>query len=260
VPAGASEELFGRILADLPRDELVISSKAGYRMFPGPYGEWGSRKSLIQSCEASLKRLRLDHVDIFYSHRYDPDTPLDETMGALETLVRQGKALYAGISNYPDPHLTRAVGIMQDRAWAPLIIHQPIYHLLERKAEREVLPSAERFGLGVIAFSPLAQGVLTDRYLAGIPDDSRARKGNSGLANSITPERIAKVRALNAIAVRRGQTLAQMALAWLLKDPRITSVLIGASSPEQVTANVGCLASPAFSVDDLRDIDAACAG
>ncbi len=259
-PAGNSEELFGRILSEMPRNELVISSKAGYRMWPGPYGEWGGRKYLIESCEASLKRLGVDHLDIFYSHRYDPDTPLDETLGALDTLVRQGKTLYAGISSYPDPHFTRAVETVRAHDWAPITIHQPYYHLLSRAAETEVLPSAERYGVGVIAFCPLAQGLLTERYLSGIPEGSRAAQKDAGwLRSTLTPEALARARALAAIAKRRGQSLAQMALAWLLKDQRVTSVLIGASSPEQVAENVGCLDNLAFGPDDLKDIDAACA-
>jgi len=259
-PAGASEELFGRLLPDFPRDELIISSKAGYRMWPGPYGEWGSRKYLIASCEASLKRLKLDYVDIFYSHRFDADTPLDETMGALETLVRQGKALYAGISSYADPHFTRAVDIVTARGWAPITIHQPHYHLLARQAEHEVLPTAAREGVGVIAFCPLAQGLLTDRYLKGIPPDSRAATPGGGwLRSTLTPEAIARAQKLDTIAKRRGQSLAQMSLAWLLKDQRVTSVLIGASSVEQLKDNVGCLAKPTFSPEELKEIDAACA-
>jgi L-glyceraldehyde 3-phosphate reductase len=260
MPAGASEALFGRILAEMPREELVISSKAGYRMWPGPYGEWGSRKYLIESCEASLKRLRVDHVDIFYSHRFDPDTPLEETLGALDTLVRQGKALYAGISSYADPHFSAALAIVRERSWAPITIHQPYYHLLARDAESQVLPTAGAAGVGVIAFCPLGQGLLTDRYLAGIPADSRAaQEGGSWLRSSLTPANLDKARRLNAIAQRRGQTLAEMSLAWLLKDPRVTSVLIGASSPEQVQRNVGCLKSMPFSAEDLAAIDAACA-
>jgi L-glyceraldehyde 3-phosphate reductase len=258
-PAGASEELFGRLLKDLPRHELVVSTKAGHRMWPGPYGDWGSRKYLIQSCEQSLKRLGLDHVDIFYSHRFDPDTPLEETLGALETIVRQGKALYAGISGYADPHFSRAVQIMRERQWAPITIHQPRYNLLARTIEREVLPTAGREGVGVIAFCPLAQGLLTSKYLKGIPPDSRAalNKGNGGLhADRVTPDVIAKVAKLDAIAAARGQNLAQMALAWLLKDERVTSVLIGASKPEQVVDCVGCLKAAPFSAEELAAIDA----
>lgn len=257
-PGGASEELFGRILKEMPRHELVISSKAGYRMWPGPYGDGGSRKYLIESCEESLKRLGTDHVDIFYSHRFDADTPIEETMGALETLVRQGKALYAGISNYADPHFSRAIHTMRERAWAPITIHQPCYNMLNRAPEREVLPTAGREGVGVIGFSPLAQGLLTDKYLNGIPADSRAAagKGNGSLGGDrITPALVAKVQALNGIAKARGQSLAQMALAWLLKDQRVTSVLIGASRPEQVSDCVACLKNLAFSADELGAIE-----
>jgi L-glyceraldehyde 3-phosphate reductase len=261
-PAGASEELFGRIVREMPRHEVVVASKAGYRMWPGPYGDGGSRKYLIQSCEQSLKRLGLDHVDIFYSHRLDADTPLEETMGALETLVRQGKALYAGISNYPDPWFTRALATMRQRAWAPITIHQPCYNLLNRHPEREVLPTAAHEGVGVIAFSPLAQGLLTGKYLAGIPADSRAKagKGNGAIgADRITPEMVARLQALNAIAAARGQSLAQMSLAWLLKDQRVTSVLIGASKPEQVVDCVGSLANTGFTADELAAIERALA-
>ena len=260
-PAGASEELFGRILPELPRHELVISSKAGYPMWPGPYGDGGGRKHLIESCEASLGRLGVDHVDIFYSHRVDRDTPLDETLGALETLVRQGKALYAGLSNYPDPRFSEAVATMRARGWPPITIHQPRYHLLERTIEQTVLPAAAREGVGVIAFSPLAQGLLTDRYLDGIPADSRAasNKGNGAItAEQITAERLARIRALGAVAQRRGQTLAQMALAWILRDPRVTSVLTGASRPAQIVDNLACLRNLAFSAEELAEIDRIC--
>ena len=260
-PAGASEELFGRILGELPRHELVISSKAGYRMWPGPYGDGGGRKYLIESCEQSLKRLRVDHVDIFYSHRVDPDTPIEETLGALDTLVRQGKALYAGLSNYPDPIFSEAVGVMRRRGWAPITIHQPRYHLLERTIEQTVLPSAAREGVGVIAFSPLAQGLLTGRYLDGIPADSRAavNKGNGAIdARQITPQHLVRIRALNAVAQRRGQSLAQMALAWILRDPRVTSVVTGASRPEQIVESLACLQNLAFSPEELAQIDRIC--
>ncbi len=262
-PGGTSEAVFGRILKEMPREELVISSKAGYRMWPGPYGEWGSRKYLIQSCEQSLKRLGLDHLDIFYSHRFDPATPLEETIGALDTLVRQGKALYAGISNYEDPHFTRALALTRGHDWAPITIHQPRYHLFERTAEKSVLPTAAREGVGVIVFSPLAQGLLTDRYLAGIPAGSRAATdpGNGGIGPSaVTPATVAKVRALNAIAAERGQTMAQFALSWLLRDERVTSVLIGASAPEQIDQNVACVANLAFAADELSEIDRVCLG
>jgi len=257
-PAGASEELFGRLIKDLPRHEVVVSSKAGYRMWPGPYGDGGSRKYLIESCEQSLKRLGLDHVDIFYSHRFDAETPLEETLGALETLVRQGKALYAGISSYPDPHFTRAVQLMRERQWAPITIHQPHYNLFGRNAEREVLPTAGREGVGVIAFCPLAQGLLTNKYLKGIPPDSRAAlgQGNGSMgADRVTPEVVAKLQRLDAVAKARGQNLAQLSLAWLLKDERVTSVLIGASKPEQVADCVGCLKAAPFSAEELKAIE-----
>lgn len=255
-PPGASEELFGRILKEMPRHELVISTKAGYPMWPGPYGDWGSRKHLITSCEQSLKRMGIDHVDIFYSHRRDPETPMEETLGALETLVRQGKVLYAGISSYTDPSFTQALAITRQKDWAPITIHQPYYHMLARQAEREVLPAAGQEGVGVIAFCPLAQGLLTDRYLNGIPEGSRASLANGGwLRSTITPEAVSKVRLLNEVAACRGQTLAQMALAWLLKDQRVTSVLIGASKPQQVDDCVGSLANQAFSAEELATID-----
>ncbi len=254
-PPGASEELFGRILKEMPRHELVISTKAGYPMWPGPYGDGGSRKYLIESCEQSLKRMGIDHVDIFYSHRLDPETPMDETLGALDTLVRHGKALYAGISSYIDPHFTQALALVREKNWAPITIHQPYYHMLARQAEREVLPTAGREGVGVIAFCPLAQGLLTDRYLNGIPAGGRtAHPNGSWLLSTITPEAVEKVRQLNELAKGRGQTLPQMALAWLLKDPRLTSVLIGASKPQQVTDCVGSLANLEFSAEELAAI------
>lgn len=257
-PPGASEELFGRVARGLPRHELVVSSKAGYYMWPGPYGEWGSRKHLVESCEQSLKRLGLDHVDIFYSHRFDPDTPLEETLGALDTLVRQGKAIYAGISSYADPHFSDALRIVRARNWAPITIHQPRYSMLDRNAERNVLPTAGKEGVGVIGFSALAQGLLTGKYLDGIPDDSRVvlNKGNGALtSDQVTPRLIVKLNALDAIARQRGQTLAQMALAWLLKDERVTSVLIGASKPGQITESVGCLAHLCFDAAELALIE-----
>jgi L-glyceraldehyde 3-phosphate reductase len=257
-PAGASEELFGRILRGMPRHELAIATKAGYKMWEGPYGEGGSRKHLIESCEQSLKRLGLDHVDIFYSHRFDADTPLDETMGALESLVRQGKAIYAGISNYADPHFTNALDVMRERAWAPITIHQARYSMLDRKAEHEVLPTAGREGVGVIGFSPLAQGLLTGKYLDGIPAESRVAlgQGNGALtADQVTPQKIAKLKALSEIAKQRGQSLAQLALAWLLKDARVSSVLIGASKPEQIADSVGCLAKLSFDSAELDAIE-----
>ena len=257
-PAGASEELFGRILRGMPRHELLISSKAGYCMWPGPYGEWGSRKHLIESCEQSLRRLGVDHVDIFYSHRFDPDTPLEETLGALETLVRQGKAIYAGISSYARLQFEDALRIVRERSWAPITIHQPRYSMLDRDAERDVLPIAGREGVGVIGFSPLAQGLLTGKYLDGIPVDSRAQlnQGNGALtSNRVTPQLIATLKALDQVARRREQSLAQLALAWLLKDERLTSVLIGASKPQQIADCVGCLANLAFETAEIEAID-----
>jgi L-glyceraldehyde 3-phosphate reductase len=256
-PAGASEQLFGRILRDLPRHELVISSKAGYFMWEGPYGEWGSRKHLLESCEQSLRRLGVDHVDIFYSHRFDPDTPLEETIGALETLVQQGKAIYAGISNYADPHFAEAVRLARS-CRAPIIANQIKYSLLERRSETEVLPTAAREKIGVIAFSPLAQGLLSEKYLNGIPEQSRiARgKGNGAMtAEQVTPALIAKLQNLNALASQRGQSLAQMALAWLLKDESVTSVLIGASHPQQIEDCVRCLANLQFAPSELDSIE-----
>jgi len=257
-PPGASEALFGRLLREMPRHELVISTKAGFRMWEGPYGEWGSRKHLIESCEQSLKRLGVDYVDIFYSHRFDPDTPLEETMGALETLVRQGKALYTGVSNYAESDFTRAVRLMREHDWAPVTIHQSRYSMLDRHAEHAVLPSAEREGVGAIAFSPLAQGLLTAKYLHGVPGQSRAllNQGNGALtAAEVTPQLIAKLKTLDQIAQRRGQSLAQLALAWLLKDARVTSVLIGASKPEQISECVGSLANIRFDAAELDAID-----
>ena len=255
-PPGASEELFGRILKEMPRDELVISTKAGYPMWPGPYGDWGSRKHLIASCEQSLKRMGIDHIDIFYSHRLDPETPMEETLGALETLVRQGKVLYAGISSYVDPYFTQALAITRQKEWAPITMHQPYYHMLARQAEREVLPTAGREGVGVIAFCPLAQGLLTDRYLQGIPEGSRASLASGGwLRSTITAEAVNRVRQLNEVAKSRGQTLPQMALAWLLKDQRVTSVLIGASKPQQIEECVGSLSKLEFGAEELALIE-----
>lgn len=261
-PPGSAEERVGRILADDfagYRDELVISSKAGYRMWPGPYGEWGSRKYAIASCEASLKRLRLDYVDIFYSHRPDPHTPLDETLGALDTLVRQGKALYAGISSYSGPMTADAVAVAQQNAFARPIIHQPVYSMLNRWVEKELIPVTDRFGLGTIAFCPLAQGLLTNKYLNHIPDDSRAKGGGFLKESQITPELVKKLNKLNDLAKPRGQSLAQMALAWTLRSQGqsgITSALIGASRPEQIIENVKYRERATFTPDELKAIDA----
>jgi L-glyceraldehyde 3-phosphate reductase len=256
-PAGSAEINFGRILReDLApwRDELVISTKAGYDMWPGPYGEWGSRKYLLASLDQGLKRTGVDYVDIFYSHRLDPDTPLEETLGALDTAVRQGKALYAGISSYSGRRTAEAARILDDLG-TPLLIHQPSYSLLNRWIEEDLLDVLGDEGIGCIAFSPLAQGMLTDRYLDGIPEDSRAAKGVFLTEDMLTPERLEHVRALNEIAAERGQTLAQMAVAWVLRDPRMTSALVGASSVEQLEQTLGALERLDFSDEELATID-----
>jgi L-glyceraldehyde 3-phosphate reductase len=256
-PYGSAEENFGRILAqDLRpwRDELVISTKAGYDMWPGPYGEWGSRKYLLASLDQSLARMGLDYVDIFYSHRLDPDTPLEETLGALDTAVRQGKALYAGVSSYSAQRTEEAIAILSALG-TPLLIHQPSYSLLNRWIEPDLLDVLGREGVGCIVFSPLAQGMLTDRYLDGIPDDSRAARDGSLSKGMLTDENLASIRALNEIAQGRSQSLAQLALAWTLRDPRITSTLIGASSVAQLEDNVAALQRLDFTDDELADID-----
>jgi L-glyceraldehyde 3-phosphate reductase len=256
-PYGSAEESFGRILAeDLRpwRDELIISTKAGYDMWPGPYGEWGSRKYLLASLDQSLKRMGLDYVDIFYSHRLDPDTPLEETLGAVASAVHQGKALYAGISSYSAQRTEEAVAILRDLG-APLLIHQPSYSLLNRWIEPDLLDVLGREGVGAIVFSPLGQGMLTGRYLDGIPEDSRAAREGSLAKSMLNEENLARVRALNEIAQRRGQTLAQLALAWTLRDPRVTSTLIGASSVAQLEDNVGALQRLDFDDDELAEIE-----
>jgi len=256
-PPGSAEENFGKIMQlDLApyRDELVISTKAGYLMWPGPYGEWGSRKNLLSSLEQSLKRMKLDYVDIFYSHRPDPDTPLEETMMALDQTVRQGKALYAGISNYPAPMASEASRILKELG-TPCLIHQPKYSMFERWVEGGLLNVLEREGIGCIPFSPLAQGLLTNKYLNGIPESSRAAKSWGFLKPEQVEPAIEKVKKLNEIAIRRGQTLAQMALVWLLKDPRVTSVLIGASSVAQLDDNVAALKNIHFSKTELEQIE-----
>ncbi|MCC7351298.1 MAG: aldo/keto reductase [Phycisphaerales bacterium] len=257
-PPGNAEVVCGKIIREMPRDELVISSKAGFLMWPGPYGEWGSRKNLITSCDHSLKRMGLDYFDIFYSHRPDPQTPLDETIGALDSLVKQGKALYAGISNYNGAQYADAVGVVRQHDWSPITIHQPYYNLLNRKLESDLLPLTERFGTGVIAFCPLASGLLTDKYLGdAIPDESRvARKwGKQWLAENLTAQRRQTLIELNEIARSRGQTLAQMALAWVLRLPGITSALIGASSAKQVEENVAALKNLTFTDEQLQRIE-----
>src|SRR5438067_121304 len=256
-PYGSAEQNFGRIFrADFApyRDELIISTKAGYDMWPGPYGEWGSRKYMLASLDQSLERMGLDYVDIFYSHRFDPQTPLEETMGALDTAVRQGKALYVGISSYSAEKTREAHAILHELG-TPLVIHQPSYSMLNRWIEPELLDALGELGVGCICFSPLAQGMLTDRYLDGVPAGSRASEDGSLSRTLLTDEALAKIRALSEIAARRGQTLAQMALAWVLRDDRVTSALIGASSVEQLEQNVAALERLDFTADELDEID-----
>jgi L-glyceraldehyde 3-phosphate reductase len=257
-PPGSAEEAFGEILrTDFAgwRDELVISTKAGYGMWPGPYGEWGSRKYLLSSLDQSLRRMGLDYVDIFYSHRFDPDTPLEETMGALDQAVRSGKALYAGISSYNSQRTREAAAILR-RLGTPCLIHQPSYSMINRWVEDDgLLDTLEGEGIGSIVFSPLAQGMLTDKYLKGIPAGSRATQGKSLRQSFINDKTVANIRALNDIAQRRGQTLAQMALAWVLRGGRVTTALIGASRPEQVEDCVGAVAKLDFTAEELAEID-----
>jgi L-glyceraldehyde 3-phosphate reductase len=257
-PPGAAEEVFGRLLAtDLKpyRDELVVSTKAGYLMWPGPYGEWGSRKYLVSSLDQSLRRMGLDYVDIFYSHRFDPDTPLEETMGALDAVVRSGKALYVGISNYDSEQTARAAAILRDLG-TPLLINQPSYSMLNRWTEDDgLLDTLAEVGAGCIAYSPLAQGLLTDRYLAGIPEDSRVRTSVFLNESDLTEEKLATIRGLGRVAERRGQTLAQLALAWALRDPRMTSLIIGASSVAQLEGNVAAVENLDFTAEELAEID-----
>lgn len=257
-PPGSAEETFGALLrSDLVnhRDELIISSKAGYLMWPGPYGEWGSRKYLLASADQSLKRMGLEYVDIFYSHRFDPETPLEETMGALDSIVRSGRALYAGISNYPAEITRRAAAILRELG-TPCLIHQPVYNMFNRWIEADLLRTLEEEGIGCIVFSPLAQGLLTDRYLHGIPGDSRAGKPNGFLRpQHVTEEKLAKVRALREIAVSRGQSIAQMSLAWVVRHGTVTSAVIGASSLRQLEENVAMIPGLAFSAEELRRID-----
>ncbi|MEN4786130.1 L-glyceraldehyde 3-phosphate reductase [Pantoea agglomerans] len=259
-PPGSAEENFGRILREdfrAHRDELIISTKAGYTMWQGPYGDWGSRKYLVASLDQSLKRMGLEYVDIFYHHRPDPETPLEETMRALDHVVRQGKALYAALSNYPADLAAEAIAILRDLG-TPCLIHQPRYSMFERTPEQGLIQTLGDAGVGCIAFSPLAGGVLTDRYLQGIPEDSRAASGSKFLnENQLTDEKMEKVRKLNAIAQQREQKLAQMALAWVLRDERVTSVLIGASKTAQIDDAVAMLARRQFSDGELAAIDAA---
>jgi L-glyceraldehyde 3-phosphate reductase len=257
-PPGAAEERFGRILkkhfTGRLRDELIISSKAGYLMWPGPYGEWGSRKYLMASLHQSLERMQLDYVDIFYSHRPDPDTPLEETMTALADMVKQGKALYVGISNYRAPEAAGAMDLLRSMG-TPCLIHQPRYSMLDRWVEDGLLDLLEQEGVGCIPFSPLAQGLLTNKYLGGVPAQSRAAKDQSSLSKEqITPDRVRQLQALNDIASARGQSLAQMAIAWLLKDPRITSVLVGVRTMDQLKDNLHALQYIDFSGSELAAI------
>jgi L-glyceraldehyde 3-phosphate reductase len=257
-PAGSAEEAFGELLRTdfrSHRDELIISSKAGYHMWNGPYGEWGSRKSLIASCDQSLKRMGLDYVDIFYSHRFDPDTPLEETMGALDHIVRSGRALYVGISSYNSQRTLQAAAILKDLG-TPLVIHQPSYNILNRWVETDGLKDTlAELGVGSIAFIPLAQGILTSKYLNGIPEGSRATQGKS-LESAVVEKAVASVRKLNDMAAARGQTLAQMALAWVLRGGGVTSALIGASRPEQVEDCAGAIRNLHFTAGELAQIDA----
>jgi len=257
-PAGSAEENFGRIFAQdfrAYRDEMVISSKAGYYMWPGPYGEWGSRKNLIASLDQSLGRLGLDYVDVFYHHRPDPDTPLEETMGALDAIVRSGKALYVGVSNYTSEQVREAAAILKDLG-TPLLIDQPRYSMFDRRIEEDrLLDALEEVGAGCIVFSPLEQGLLTDRYLKGIPEDSRMATSHFLNEDRLEGDVLDRVRGLNAIAAERGQSLAQTALAWALRDPRMTSVIIGASSVRQLEDNVASIGNLEFSEDELAAID-----
>jgi L-glyceraldehyde 3-phosphate reductase len=256
-PYGSAESNFGQLLAQdfRPyRDELFLSTKAGWDMWPGPYGEFGSRKYLLSSLDQSLKRMGLDYVDVFYSHRFDPHTPLEETMGALDRAVRSGRALYAGISSYSAQRTAEAAAILRELG-TPLFIHQPSYSLLNRWIEADLLDTLDDLGVGCIAFSPLAQGMLTDKYLGGIPADSRMAAGTSLSQDLLTEQNLAHIRALNDLAAKRGQSLAQLALAWAIRDPRVTSVIIGASSVHQLEQNLGALEHTEFSADELAEID-----
>jgi L-glyceraldehyde 3-phosphate reductase len=256
-PPGSAEANFGKILKQdfhAYRDELILSTKAGYGMWDGPYGDWGSKKYLVSSLDQSLKRMQVDYVDIFYHHRPDPETPLEETMSALDLIVRQGKALYAGISNYPAEQAARAFEILKQLG-TPCLIHQPKYSMFERWVEDGLLDVLEKYGVGCIPFSPLAQGLLTNKYINGIPKDSRVARGGFLKAEQLTEDKINKVKALNDLALGRGQSLAQMALAWLLKDKRVTTVLIGASKPEQLADSLLCLNNIHFSEEELNAIN-----
>jgi L-glyceraldehyde 3-phosphate reductase len=259
---GQGEIEGGRILRDLPRHEIVVSTKAGYRMWPGPYGEWGSRKYLIASCDQSLERLGMDYVDVFYSHRFDPETPLEETLGALNTLVDHGKALYAGISSYDGAQTREAVRICRENGWAPIVLHQPRYNLFDRRIEADLLPAAAELGLGVIVFSPLAQGLLTDKYLGGVPEGSRVAQAEAmpWRLEGAGEAKLGQVRRLNEVARDRGQSLAQMALSWCLRRPEVTSVLTAVSTVEQLEDGLGAIERSEFVEDELRRIDTILAG
>ena len=255
-PYGSAEINVGKILKDLPRDEILITSKAGYDMWPGPYGEWGSRKYIMASLDQSLKRMNVDYFDLFYSHRFDPDTPLDETLGALNSAVEQGKALYVGISSYSADYTRKAVNVCKENNFAPLVIHQPNYSMLNRWVENGLLDTCGELGLGIIAFCPLFQGLLTDKYLKGIPEGSRASLENSPLRkNEVNEQNIKVIQELNEHAGQRGQTLAQMALSWVLRDDRVTSALIGASSATQILENIKSAKQTEFSADELSKLD-----
>ncbi len=255
-PYGSAEKNVGKILKELPRDEILITSKAGYDMWPGPYGEWGSRKYILASLDQSLKRMNVDYFDLFYSHRFDPDTPLDETLGALDTAVKQGKALYVGISSYSSEYTEEAVNVCKENRFAPLAIHQPNYSMLNRWIENGLMDTCSEHGLGMIAFCPLFQGLLTDKYLKGIPDGSRATISNSPLRKSeVNEQNIKVIQELNEHAKQRGQTLAQMALSWVLRDNRITSALIGASSSSQILENVKSVKQTEFSTEEIAKLD-----
>ena len=255
-PYGSAEINVGKILKNLPRDEILITSKAGYDMWPGPYGEWGSRKYIMASLDQSLKRMQVDYFDLFYSHRFDPDTPLDETLGALDSAVQQGKALYVGISSYSADCTRKAVSVCKENNFAPLAIHQPNYSMLNRWVENGLLDTCGEFGLGIIAFCPLFQGLLTDKYLKGIPEGSRASLENSPLRkNEVNEQNIRVIQELNDHAGQRGQTLAQMALSWVLRDDRVTSALVGASSAFQILENIKSAKQTEFSADELSKLD-----
>ena len=255
-PYGSAEINVGKILQDLPRDEILITSKAGYDMWPGPYGEWGSRKYILASLDQSLKRMGVEYFDLFYSHRFDPDTPLDETLAALDSAVRQGKALYTGISSYSSEQTQKSIEVSKNNGFSPLIIHQPNYSMLNRWVEDSLLDTCERNGLGVIAFCPLFQGLLTDKYLNGIPEGSRASIHKSPLRkNEVSEQNLKVIHELNDHARQRGQSLAQMALAWVLRDQRITSALIGASTASQIVENVKAVQQIEFTMDELGKLN-----